>query len=344
MSKPFKIRIQWHHDTLTLFKYLKAELPWNDFFSVSADTKVAELGDKISAMWEGLYYEHFQDQAHMKTESIFSVGNKEKALPSCDIVGQHIPSGGTVVAKSFFLTPAMIEEMNNPEERKETIRAALRFGLNDRVICNCGTRWLSGHIVGTAVVDEGQLLPYLVKTDPLPGFESDTMSAPWDIDDVVTQEVCFDPTVDFHLIQASTPIVLHSKRSALRFAVGDSVACRLRNAADGLENWQYGHVSAIWAPLHGPSKWEFAGVSGQYADAVPYKVFLDSGKWVLCQADNHTLIRRRGMEPQTRVKGISKRLEIRKLVGGGKEQIDHVTGRTRLLTDDSDESDASDEN
>merc|ERR1712183_1015473 len=107
------------------------------------------------------------------------------------------------------------------EQRRISVRETLRYGLNDRVICNCGPGWMAGHVVGTAVGDPGtELLPYLVKTDALPGLESSTISAPDDTDDVVTQEVCFDPRTEMHLIQASTPIVPQSKRSKLRFAAG----------------------------------------------------------------------------------------------------------------------------
>ena len=42
------------------------------------------------------------------------------------------------------------------------IRKNLRFGLSDRVLCNCGPLWLSGGIVGSAVESEGELFPYVV--------------------------------------------------------------------------------------------------------------------------------------------------------------------------------------
>merc|ERR1719335_80623 len=72
-------------------------------------------------------------------------------------------------------------------------------------------------------------------------------------------------------------------------------------------------------------------VSGKFPGFVPYKIDLTSGGWVYCHRDNHTLIRRQGMEPLTRVRGISKRLEVRKGQDGSKEKIDHMTERRKRL-------------
>jgi hypothetical protein len=340
----FEICIQWHPETFAMLRYIQADALWTDSekHMVPANISVAELGDQMSMKWEDLYYEQFNDQAQMQIDSFFSPSNLQTELPFTDYVKQHIAPGGCVIAKAYVMTAEMIKGMNPQfwEERRKTFRSELRFDLNDRVICNCGDRWMSGHVVGTAVGENGDFLPYLVKTDRLPGLESGTISVPDDSDDVVTQEVCFDHTLgELHLIQVSTPIVPQSKRSAMRFGIGDRVVCRMRNARDGLENWCRGTISELWQPMPGPFDWEMDGMRGQFADAVPYRVTLDSGKWIYCQADKHTLIRREDMEPQTRVKGLSKRMEVRHLPDGGREKVDHMTGRRKLLLDESESDD-----
>jgi len=229
----------------------------------------------------------------------------------------------------------------DPEEILKIIRKSLRFALNDRVLCNCGPRWLSGHIVGTAVPNEEGLLPYLVKTDPLPGLPSGTISVPGDDDECCIQEVCFHPEKQLNLVKAIAPILAGATRPKLRFSLGDSVVCRVRNdAADGLERWVDGTVGAEWPQLPGSRQWELNGMCGEYSAAVAYQVDLTLGGWVYCHKDHHTLIRRKGWEPQQRVKGISTRLEVRKLEDGGKEKVDHQTERRKpFLGDDSEDTD-----
>ena len=75
------------------------------------------------------------------------------------------------------------EEETGPNYTKQNlkdIRKTLRFSLSDRVICNCGPLWLPGSVVGTAVESDGELFPYLVKTDPIPGMPSRTWVGLWD--------------------------------------------------------------------------------------------------------------------------------------------------------------------
>lgn len=220
------------------------------------------------------------------------------------------------------------------EEELEQFRGNLRFGLNDRVLCNCGDRWLSGHIVGSAVPDDDDILPYLVKTDNRPGLPSSTISVPFDEDEVCVQEVCFEPSSlpELRLIKAATAIVNESSRPKLRFSTGDNIVCRIRNDPnDGLEQWVPGVIDMTWAEIPGERTWSMADMTGEYADVVPYKVSLKSGRSVFCHRDDHTLIRREGMQPQERVKGISKRMELRRREDGSKEKIDHVTERRKVL-------------
>lgn len=231
----------------------------------------------------------------------------------------------------------------DPEEILKMIRKNLRFDLNDRVLCNCGPRWLIGHIVGTAVPNEVGLLPYLVKTDPLPGFPSGTISVPGDDDECCIQEVCFN-LEKLNLVKAAAPILASATRPKLRFSPGDSVVCRVRNdAADGLERWVDGTVGAQWPELPGSRQWELNGMCGEYSAVVAYQIKLTLGGWLYCHRDHHTLIRQKGWEPQQRVKGISARMEVRKLEDGSKEKVDHQTARRKPFLEESDDSEDTDE-
>lgn len=185
----------------------------------------------------------------------------------------------------------------------------MRYGLNDRVICRSGSRWSSGHIVGTAVFEEDglfQLSSYLVKTDPRPGIQSSIIRVENDNDETCKLEVCFDPCSELHLIKAAVAVPPKSRKPRTRFAVGSKVVCRVcNNIGDGLERWVSGTVSLIWAKLAGELTSEFHSA---HLDVVPYKIDLSSGSWIYCHKDDHTLIRREGMQPQIRVRGTSKRM------------------------------------
>lgn len=277
----------------------------------------------------------------MRARSIRKHGAPEE-LPWEDDASRHLSDGDTIVADLTALTDSVARRTQArprlTESDLDEIRKALRFDLNDRVLCFCGPRWLSGHVVGSAVPDGDRLLPYLVKTDHLPGLPSKTISVPSDRDGVCTQEVCFDPVSELHLVKAAATLLTGLQRPRLRFAAQDRVACRLKNdPKDGLERWAVGTVSCIWPQLPGELKWETGGVVGEFPSAVAYRVDLSAGGWVYCHRDHHTLIRRDGMQPQTRVKGISKRMEVRRAKDGSKEQVDHQTERSkRMLDSDSD--------
>jgi len=246
-------------------------------------------------------------------------------------VEDHFTSGDTVIVETIVMGPVSDPQIQLTEEDIEDLRQQLRFGLNDRVMCWVGPRWLSGWIVGTAVPDDNELLPYLVKTDPLPGLPSSTISVPSDSNEVCIQETCFDPRKQLHLVKAAASMVSETNKPRLRFAVGEKVVCRICSSPqDGLEQWVAGEVSEIWPVLPGEKAWNMGEVAGEYPDVVPYKVTLASG-WVFCHKDDHTLIRRENMQPLTRVRGISKRMEVRKHADGSKEHIDHVTERRKHI-------------
>lgn len=210
-------------------------------------------------------------------------------------------------------------------------RPDLRFDLNDRVICYLGVRWAAGNIVGVDP-DEKDDWCYLVKLDNHPGMEGRTISVPQDSDRVCVQEVCFLPP-QMELVKGAAPELPKSTgKSTLRFAQGDRVSCRVRNGQDKLENWCSGTVEAEYPELPGPHEWgDDDEVMGSFPSKVAYRVKLDKGGIAYCHLDNYTLIRKEGLEPQERVKGISKRMEDRKTSDGALVRFDHVTERQKRL-------------
>jgi len=217
------------------------------------------------------------------------------------------------------------------EQAWQQQRPDLRFDLNDRVVCNLGVRWAAGHIVGTDP-DMKDDWCYVVKLDNRPGLVGRTISVPHDSDHVCVQEVCFLPPQMEQVKGAAPEIPETSAKSTLRFASGDRVSVRVRNGADKLENWLPGKVDAEYPELPGPHTWgDEDEVMGSFPIKVAYRVKLDRGGVVFCHLDNYTLIRREGLEPQTRVKGISKRMEERKTPDGALVRFDHGTERQKRL-------------
>lgn len=348
------LSVIFNERTLEMFDQIQFDLPWQEmlkdfeFRSTDPSMTIEDLSTWIESIIEGNYMEFTDGQDDMQAQlrAIWRSGRAElqpdKDLPFQDCVSQHLKSGDSVVVDAYAVAESMMRPPKQwSDEELEKVRASLRFGLNDRVVCNCGPRWLSGHINGTAVPNDSDLLPYLVKTDALPGLPSSTISVPEDgNDDICVQEVCFDPATQLHLIKAAAPLV-PEVRPKLRFAAGDKVRCRVRNSPnDGLEQWQPGEVKAIWPELPGDRIWDMDEISGEYADVVAYAVNLAAGGWIFCHKDHHTLIRREGLQPLTRVKGTSKRIEVRTNEDGSKEQIDHMTERRKKLMNELSDSDS----
>jgi len=299
-----------------------------------------DLALQVEAYIEDLYQKRHGDKWGKIQVQVESLMDKEgtRRFGFQDEVHQHLRRGDTVVMKVNAVNSRWAQAPQQPElpeEMLERIRSMLRFGLNDRVLCYCGPRWLSGHVVGTAVMDEA-LLPYVVKTDPLPGLPAKNISVPSDKDECCTQEVCFDPATELELVRCAASPYTASKEPKLRFALGDKVVCRIRNSpVDGLENWVPGVISKIW-PNIGEATWDLGELSGKFPDVVPYKIDLASGRWVYCHRDDHTLIRREGLQPVTRVKGISKRMELVKEADGSTFRVDHVTERRKRVREEVD--------
>jgi len=337
-----RLRVQWAPPTLAIFKQLQTELSWDEteehsFKSKTESLTIADVANRIEELTEGIYERRARgtDTIQVQVRSITTSRVTDRDLPWGDHVNQHLKPGDTIIVTAMAMSESGIRQMQQEVFLKK-FRASLRFDLNDRVVCFCGPRWLSGHIVGTAVPDpdDNGILPYLVKTDPLPGVPSRTISVPSDSDDICRQEVCFNPSSELHLIKAAAAVIPESGKPKTRFAVGDEVVCRIHNNTDdGLEQWVPGKVSMTWVTLPGEQKWEIGGISGTFPDVVPYKIDLISNSWIFCHRDVYTLIRKKGLEPQTRVRGISKRMEVRIAADGSKERIDHATERSKRLLD-----------
>jgi len=348
MSNSIQVYVQWSEQTVALFKAQQMRIGWTDKELMTIRCPEPPLSVEDMATWiesrvEGLYEKQTQgeDRAQVQIRWIKKEGANEQ-MPWGDDARKYLSDGDKIVvdAMAMLESMAMRRGPRLTEEQLEKVRKMLRFGLNDRVLCYCGPRWLSGHVVGTAVEDEDGVLPYLVKTDPIPGLPAKTISVPKDVDEICAQEVCFDPWTQLELVKCAATILKGDTKPKLRFAEGDKVAVRIRNAPDGLECWISGKVAALWPKLPGDTKWAIDNISGEFPSEVAYRVDLVPQGWVFVHRDHHTLIRREGMQPKERVKGISKRIELRKNDDGSREQIDHQTERRKrmleIADDDSD--------
>jgi len=352
MPSSIKLSVRFTQQTVRDFNRILPGVPWSwheflnevfigyDFECATSPMTVADLCSSIEDTIQSIYEKRLSKFVGVPGQLIMQVYKlqvykSDAALEFRDQLLDHMKPGDTVVADGQAI---IARDDAQPREWTDTdlynFRKQLRFDLNDRVLCNFGPRWLSGHIVGTAVPEEDELLPYLVKTDPVPGLPSKSISVPFDTEQICVQEVCFDASSQLQLIKAAAALVSESKKPKLRFTVGDPVVCRIRNdPKDGLEQWVPGAIEKVWPKLPGENggTWHIGGASGKFPDMVPYRIELASGGCIYCHRDDHTLIRRQGMEPMTRVKGISKRMEVRKCGDGVEERIDHVTERRKRL-------------
>lgn len=352
MTTSLSLCVKWTEQTRILFGARGHNIPWNEEKELkvrcpSAPMTIDDLAKWIEARIEGIYAQMTgsQDDGQAQVMFIRREGAPATAvLPWIDEADRHLKNGDVVIVDVAFATAQQGPAKRFSEGDLEKIRKNLRFGLNDRVLCFCGPRWLSGWIVGTAVPEDNEVLPYLVKTDPLPGLGSRTICAPIDRDDLCTQDVCFDPSTQLHLTKAAAQEVKEACRPKLRFADGDRAVVRIHNSEDtGLEQWVAGKVSALWPKLAAaPEKWSIKGNGGEYPNIVPYKVELDRGSWVYCHRDHFTLIRREDMKPHVLVKGMSQRFEVVKLADGAEEKIDHCTGRRKRMAKKAVDSDSDD--
>jgi hypothetical protein len=354
-----RLRVKWSDSFVGFLERLGINSPWQEdkeleFKSPEAEITVQGLASWLESQVEDFYYERKNDRLQMQVAAISLPTDPGREFPFHDTAATHLKPGDQILVDALAFPQAQLMALQRAgsaaqfsEEKLAQIRKLLRFDLNDRVLCFCGPRWMAGHVVGTAVVDDGDLIPYLVKTDPLPGMPGRTISVPKDRDDqICVQEVCFNPLSELHLVKSAAAPV-SEPRKKLRFADGDNVVCRVRNNKDdGLEQWAPGQIGETWPRLPGEQTWSFGDISGTFPDVVPYKVTLVSTAaqldWVYCHKDDHTLIRRKDLEPQTRVKGMSKRMEVRTNKDGLKETFDHQTERGKVLAVIDDDSDMSD--
>lgn len=332
--------------SLRRLKEVSLDKPWHDmmknmsFSSRKPPMVMEDLAFQVEAYLEKLWQQRHGEKGAQLQVQVVKVANQQgtEMFEFKDEVNEHLRPGDTVTMEIHTNSLELAMTPRFSQELIELIRSRLRFDLNERVVCNCGTRWLSGHIVGTAVPDpaDENILAYTVRPDAHPGIPSEIISVPSDNDKLCVQEVCFDPDEQLLLVRSAASAVRESSRPKLRFALGDKVVCRIRNdTTDNLETWLSGSITAVW-PNIGDALWDMDGSSGKFPDVVPYKVEFASGRWVYCHRDVHTLIRAEGMQPVTRVKGISKRMEVLKDANGTKFVVDHATGRRKRSLEDSD--------
>jgi len=351
MDSSLKLSVQWGLQTLKDFFELGINMPNGPSPLINFSTgkgkgkgqplTIADICNQLELMVASMHFRMTGEEIQVQMLSIRSAKSPQSQISFGAMARDYFKSGERIQVEAQAATQQMAQSLQQyrSEEMLAQFRSSLRFALNDRILCNLGERWFPGAVVGTGICTDEDLFPYLVKTDSVPGAPSTTISVPSDEDAVCVQEVCFQLS-ELRFVKCAAPPVVNQKKS-LRFAVGDRVVCRVRNGEDGLERWDPGTVTFLWPELPGERAWDMGnGMSGEYAAVVPYKVDLQRGNWIYCHKDHHTLIRREGMAPQTRARGVSKRMEIRTNEDGTRERIDHETERRKLLVDQSDDSDS----
>ena len=300
------VYVKWCPETKELFDNYR--IRWNEKELVimqfpDVPVTIEDMGNWIETRVERIYELSTQgmDKIMVQCQYLTTAYRPDKYLPWQEPAHRYFRDGDVVMVQC----QAMSAQQRDPftKEEIEEFKKTLRFEQGDRVLCNCGQLWISGWIVGSAVEDDQDLLPYVVKTDPIPGLPSRTISVPHDRDEVCVQEVCFNPSSELHFVKCAATRLAGSAKPQLRFTEGDKVAVRLKNGPDGLERWVSGCVTDLWPSLPGKLQWEIEGVTGEYPKEVPYRVDMSPLGWCFVHRDDHTLIRREGLQPQTRVKG-----------------------------------------
>ena len=224
-----------------------------------------------------------------------------------------------------------------PERRRRNESQAWRFANYDRVRCNLGveTGWVCGNV---QALDEPYpdgspgTLPYVVMLDkPL----SRLISVPSDGSHCVRPEVCFADGAKGGACAEAVARGAGTKRAALRFAVGERVAC-LTAGPDGAawpRRWSAGTVRELWPTPHG----------ARAPAAVPYAIDLDSGALrVLAAVDDHMHVRSLELQPaeacpvQRALSRFTVRLNAEQ---GWDENVDQQTRRVRKRPPQDSESD-----
>lgn len=214
----------------------------------------------------------------------------------------------------------------------------LRFALKERVVCKVSRgEWLTGEVAMLREPDPhepGSVLPYIVSLD-----KSERMiSAPHDTDECVRMEVCFTEA------EWQVPRSLSAGRSslALRFQVGDDVACLTAVREGSSAEWSRARVRQVWPSLD-PRE---PRTSSRYPLAcVPYLLELldEDGEQggpggqggfyegVLCHRDDHHLVRELALQPLGSRADRSRFVTRRRADGGGFEELDHQTRVVRSM-------------
>lgn len=178
---------------------------------------------------------------------------------------------------------------------------SLRFSQGDRVLCNVGPCRLAGTILSCDVEDPEdpdprERLPYVIKTDALPGVApSRTISAPSDVDEVICRDRCFSSIYEKDLAKWAAPPKI-DKSKPLRYGLGDAVAIRVMDNDEGFEQWMDGKITEGWPALPGHRGQELP-FGLMPAESVPYLVSLKANpdRTFFCHRDDHTLIRKPGI-------------------------------------------------
>ncbi|CAE7240231.1 unnamed protein product [Symbiodinium pilosum] len=189
-----KVYIKWSEDTAELFEYLKINWSEKELVKIQgpdAPITIDDMSNWIESRVEDMYETANQgmDKIMVQVQWIATASRPKMALKWNDAAHEHFKDEDLVVVGCHAISERWAEkEPGYTKQNLKEIRKTLRFGLSDRVLCNCGGLWLPGSVVGTAVESDGEIFPYVVKTDPIPGMPSRTISVPSDNNKVCVQE------------------------------------------------------------------------------------------------------------------------------------------------------------
>jgi len=231
-----------------------------------------------------------------------------------------------------------------------------RMALFDRVVCNIGG-WAAGTIQSVDEDDPedptGQSkLPYVVKIDQPIGR---LVSVPHDANTHCRPEVCFGQKAGSLYFTLMCMPKLRRQRGqtrgkALRFAVGDRVACAVEDETGDFTQWAAGTVLTLHVSIESEAAAFDTGLDlAGDAGCVPYRVTLDSGCTVLVHRDDHLLVRDLNLQaagPRQAADGTRclRRLEKRQRAADGAwEDVDHYTRRVRPANAPADDDDDDDD-
>jgi len=156
--------IKWSEKTACSFGPRGYAIPWSDQEPLEVKCAqppltIEDISCWIEARVEVLYAKATAGRDKGQCQ-VVSMHLGDQKLPWGDLAGERLKDGDRIVVYAQLATSSAVAAARGPcETELRLMRTRLRFALNDRVVCNIGARWLSGHVVNTAVVSGGEIAP-----------------------------------------------------------------------------------------------------------------------------------------------------------------------------------------